>query len=144
MDVMADSQTVIDNKRKERISHLDYNSVRMGELSRIISFGLAGLYFVFSTSSSTFAQNTMVHFTWVVVAVSVCGCFAIIFEWLQYFLGYRMAREAAARVADPDPNKGLFPKTLVKDLQIGMFWAKQIAAVAGTLILIGLMYATIP
>jgi len=141
---MVDSQQVIDDKKKEIVSHIDYSATRIGELVRIIGFGLAGLYFVFSTSSSDFAQNVMLHYTWIVVSISICGCLAVLFEWFQYFLGRRMAYRAVPLARDPDPNKGLFPTDWLKGLQLGMFWAKQGAAVAGTIIFMWLMYKTIP
>jgi hypothetical protein len=140
---MNDTDNRIKDRQKDVIDVVNFATTKISELVRIIGFSLAGLYFVFSTSASNFAQRVMSDYSHFVVAVSLLGCLTIVLDYVQYVLALKVGLLGAGR-ADNPLQASLFPEGPKKKLQRGAFYAKQVTAILGMLAFMFLMYQTIP
>lgn len=131
----------IAERRKEVIENRNYNSTKISELSRIVGVGLAGLYLLFSTSTSEFAVAAMSKFKWFVVVLSAVGTLVIVLEYIHYVLALKVVDEAADRADDPSVD--LFPYTPIKALQYRIYQIKHRLALIGSIGFIALMVLTI-
>lgn len=127
--------------REER----DYTSAKLSELARYIGFGLAGLTLVLYTSSSPFAVKLLTAFRGEILFVSAVGCVVILFDFLQYLVGYKISVDGYRHIEEIDRTKkfvDLFDERWVR-LRIAFFYLKISASLAGSFGLIVILVCAI-
>ena len=121
-------------ERKDRVQQdKDFTSARISDLSRYIGFGLAGVVFLLLTSSSDYAEAMVRNFQAPLVLSATLGCLTVLFDYLHYFFGYLSSRTTAK---DTERNYQFNPQSKLYVWRFRFFWAKQVCAVLGAVILI--------
>jgi hypothetical protein len=112
----------------------DYNSARISETSRYVGFGLLAAYYAIKvTPPETLSVNPCVALT-----VGVCGAFTVLLDYLHYAFGYYGARAALKDEPEHSYARGLAGACFA--LKTWCFVGKQLAAVAGSIALVILIF----
>jgi hypothetical protein len=138
---MSDDE--IQRRRNQVVDDRNFFTTEIGKLVRIVGLSAAGAYFLFSTSTSVFAERLIQEHTSTIVGISALGAAAVLVEWLQYVFAYFLVERAIERADNPSKG-GLWPYSFTKRVQKWMLWFKQGFAFAAVLIFVWLMYQTIP
>jgi hypothetical protein len=137
-EVMTESdQRKIESRRSRILEELSYSSSKISDLSRIVGFGLVGLIYVFSLSSSPIAQRILLgHWGWI-FALSIIGAIVLFLDYLQSLFSYIDNLNALNRIDDLDEK--LYTSSITYRLRNLMFFLKQIIAFFGVIIFVVLL-----
>lgn len=120
--------------KQELKDETEFLSGRISETSRIVGFGLLASYYALTVSPpESFAANETL-----LILIGIFGAFAVFLDYLQYVSGYAMAR-LARRAGEPYSYKS-GSAALFFGIRTVAFWAKQAAALSGSLSLIALIF----
>ncbi|WP_424972989.1 hypothetical protein [Dinoroseobacter sp. S76] len=118
-------------ERKARVSHKGAVTGRISETSRLVGFGIVAWVFAIHTSETPFSTTYIAQYEAWVNFAGLVGMLAIIFDYFQYLCAYFSVQNALGRKsANYQFNKKHFGYVL----QEIFFWAKQICAAAGALV----------
>ena len=121
--------------KQELKDEADFNSSRISETSRIVGFGLLASYYALTISpSQLFVANETL-----LLLIGILGAFAVLCDYLQYVSGYAMAR-TARWVGEPYSYKHS-PSVFFFGVRVICFWAKQAAAISGSIALIAFIWS---
>lgn len=126
---MSDKQ----DRKLDRISHKTEVTARISETSRFVGFGMVAWVFAQHASGAPFAESYLSAFGPIVRVAGVLGVLAILFDYLQYIAAYFSVQQA---LKNGDDGYAFDHDGIVMKLQKGLFWAKQISAVASALIVV--------
>lgn len=119
--------------KRDRFSDKKEVSGRIGETSRFISFGLVALVFTIHGSENNLSANIVLHSKFLLNIAGLVGCLSIVSDYLQYLCGYLSVNEALARRSD---GYSYNPDSLLYKGRRWFFWAKQILALSGAVIVV--------
>jgi hypothetical protein len=120
-----------EDRRKSVLGELAFSSTKLSDLSRAAGFGLAGLIYVFATSSSQFAQHVLREYWTCVLILSIAGAVIIALDYFQYIFAY-LDNLVAVRRAN-DIHRPLYGRSVFYILSGLMFLIKQGVTIAGVI-----------
>ena len=109
---------------------------RVSETTRYIGFGLLAVAYAMISGSDEFFVGMRTDWPGLIKAMALCGALAIVFDYLHYVLGYVTTDYALDR---KDERNSYDEKSISYRLEHVCFWAKQVAALAGCVVLIFLV-----
>ena len=122
--------------RKERVFEAKNDvSSKISESCRYVGFGLLAIFYSLKFGDSSLQDIGKSHF-WLVIAVGLFGFLAILFDYLQYYFGYR-----AIDVASKSPNYKYHAKSFNYRAWNFFFDYKQYVVMAGVGVAILLFFA---
>ena len=116
---------------------------RISETVRYVGFGLLAIFYAMISSDAPFAHALVATMSAHLLWMAICGALAVFFDYLQYLAGSIAVDRALTEGAAHDYN---YNRNWLSYRARGLFfWIKQIAVIAGCLLLlIILVRATFP
>ena len=130
-----------EKRRANQRGNQEYFSGKVSEVGRLIGLGLVAASFSLMTYATEFAKTLSSSAQNLLVWVALCGVIAILLDYTQMLFGYASATIAA------NNSDGDFRQTKISEVtsivQRIAFFAKQIAAVVGSVLLIVVIYTSL-
>lgn len=120
----------LENVRKEQ----DVYSGKVSETSKYIGYGLVAAAFSLLSRATEFSKGMEPFADNLLVLSAICGCITVSLDYLQMFMGW-LAASQAANNKDDDYKQTVFGEKLKKVLNIS-FYSKQGVAFIGVIFLL--------
>lgn len=114
-------------------SDLDFTSDQISNSTRYVGYGLVIAAFTILTSDGAFLKLLAKNYLFYIVGFAILGIITILFDYLQYILGYYSSLKANDNKDYKYSKKSKFYK-----LRYFFFYAKQVTSILGALVLIGI------
>ena len=130
----GDQGLTAQQRRAKYRENQNYFSEKLSEVTRYVGFGLVAVAFGLLSQQSELSQKLSDRADNLVAFAGLCGCLVIFGDFLHLMLGWWSNSLAAENEAG---GFTLTPRAKhLRRVQTAMFYAKQIAAIAGSLTLI--------
>lgn len=120
-----------EEQRKNVLEEKFKVSSRISDLSRYIGFGLVAVVYTILTSDSQAIANLYGNRTTLLLAAACLGAVAIVLDYVQFLAGYFSVQEALKNEGE---GYRYDDQSIAYKARNFAFWAKQVAALLGSLI----------
>jgi hypothetical protein len=127
---MAESLLEPKDREKRVKEDKDYTSSKIGDLSRLIAYGIIAVAFTLLTSTAPFSVALVKAFPYELRGVAILGIASAVLDYAQYLVGYIDSSAALKR-----ENYRYSKSSPWYRLRIAFYWAKQASALVGATLL---------